>query len=215
MEQLQLKPRATGANAKPHQLRAQGVLPLAIVATNKETMLAQMDRAAFETAMGHTDGIAKFTAKLEGESKAFEVLVREVQKNPLSRRTIHAVLQRVSESDVLKVQVAIVIHGDPECVQKGRSTLTQVTDHVELKGELGKLPEHIEVDVSGLDDVDKISVADLKLPEGVECLTSMDATVVTTQTIRTAAAAEETEGGEGGEGAGEAAPAAEGGEGSE
>ncbi len=184
MEKLELKPREIGLGSKPHQLRKRGVLPVAVVSTGEETILAQTDSRVFEEVMKHNEGLAKFMAKLDGEGKAFEVIVKEVQKTAIDRKIIHAVLQRVKETDTVKVSVPIIVHGDPVGVVKGRSTIAQYTDSIEVKGRLSLIPESIEIDASGLNDDDKILVGSIQLPHGVECLTSADATVVSCHTMR-------------------------------
>ncbi|MCC6404417.1 MAG: 50S ribosomal protein L25 [Fimbriimonadaceae bacterium] len=182
--QIQLQPRASGPGNKPHQLRRQGILPLAIVSKDGHTTLVQTDMAEFVFALAKTDGLSRFDATMEGEKGKFSVLVKQIHKEAVSRRPIHALLQVVTDSDIVKAEVSIAVHGEPESVSRNEATMAQLLNVLEVRGRLDSIPGTIDVDASGLSESDKILVSDLKLPEGVEVLSSPDSVVVTTQIAR-------------------------------
>ncbi|MGE0001839.1 MAG: 50S ribosomal protein L25 [Fimbriimonadaceae bacterium] len=182
--QIQLQPRASGPGNKPHQLRRQGILPLAIVDKDGQTVLVQTDMDEFVFALAKTDGLSRFDATFEGESGKFSVLVKQIHKEAVSRRPIHALLQIVTDSDIVKAEVSIAVHGEPESVTRHEATMSQLLNALEVRGRLDSIPGTIDVDASGLSESDKILVSDLTLPDGVEVLSSPDAVVVTTQVAR-------------------------------
>ena len=56
--------------------------------------------------------------------------------------------------------------------------LLQQLESVHLKGLPGDFPASIEIDVSNMKPGDQVTVADLKLPKGITCLTESDRLIV-------------------------------------
>lgn len=179
--QIDLQPRATGPGNKPHQLRQQGILPLALVGRDGQTALVQTRMDAFVSALAKTEGVSRLEATLEGKSGKFNVLVKQVHKEAVSRKPVHALLQIVTDADIVKAEVAIHVIGEPECVSRRAATIAQLLNNLEVRGRLDAIPASIDVDVTGMGESDKILVSQLALPNGVEALSSPDSVVVTTQ----------------------------------
>lgn len=153
-----------------------------------------------------------------GDFDGAQVLVKDLQVDPVHRTLVHADLFAVDLTEVITVSVPIHLIGIPEGV-----TLGGVMDHalraLELQCLPNAIPEELQVDVTALDVGDSLHVRDLTLPEGVELLTDADLSVVSVvaPTVEEEVVPEEGEEGEEGEtpeGEEGAAPAekAEGGE---
>lgn len=175
MQTLSIEKREGG---KASKLRREGRVPIAIQGRGQETVLASADEVELRRALAASHG-QKLMLALGGES-AFEVLVRGMDFDAAKGQLLAISAQRVSEDDVVKVSVPIVLDGEPESVHEGVSTLSSPTATVEVKGVLHDIPEEIHVDASQLSEHDKILVSDLHLPEGVEAQTSPDAVVAST-----------------------------------
>lgn len=100
--------------------------------------------------------------KLDGKSHL--VLVKDVQRHPVSRNLLHADFLAVKAGEKVDVEVAIVVVGEP-----APGTQATVEEHtVTVKASATAIPESIEVDVTGIEAGTVIRAADLVLPAGVE-----------------------------------------------
>jgi large subunit ribosomal protein L25 len=118
--------------------------------------------------------------------KKESVLLREVQRDPITHRPIAADFQRVSSTEAITASVHIVTVGVAPGVKEGGGVMDIVTHALEIKGPAGKLPEHFEIDVSALNVNDHITAGDVKLPSGFALITPADTVVVAVEGSRTA-----------------------------
>jgi large subunit ribosomal protein L25 len=118
--------------------------------------------------------------------KKESVLLREVQRDPITHRPIAADFQRVSSTEAINASVHIVTVGVAPGVKDQGGVMDIVTHALEIKGPAGKLPEHFEIDVSALSVNDHITAGDVKLPAGFMLITPADTVVVAVEGSRTA-----------------------------
>jgi len=177
MIELNVAPRE---GAKSKQLRNQGLVPIGIQRGGEPTLEVVAKSSEFRYALKQAHGHKMMVR--HGKEKPFEVLVRQVQFDPLKHSLLSATMQKVSETDVLTVDVEVHTTGVPESVDNNIARITFPTTHVQLKGVLKDIPEQIELDVSGLGENDKVLASDLKLPKGIELASSGEAVLATTQT---------------------------------
>ncbi|MDE3089730.1 MAG: 50S ribosomal protein L25 [Chloroflexota bacterium] len=103
------------------------------------------------------------------------VLAREVQRNPLTGRIIHVDFQEVSMTEKLTTPVPLVLVGTSPAVTRGDGLLIHGINTVEIRVLPGDLIPQIEVDVSGLLELNQsLYVKDLKVGEKIEILTPGD-----------------------------------------
>jgi large subunit ribosomal protein L25 len=114
------------------------------------------------------------------------VLLREVQRDPITHRPISADFQRVSQTEEIYASVAVITVGTAPGVKDSGGVMDVVTHALEIKGPAGKLPEHFEIDVSGLAVNDHITAGDVKLPAGFTLITPAETIVVAVEGSRTA-----------------------------
>lgn len=118
--------------------------------------------------------------------KKESVLLREVQRDPITHRPISADFQRVSSTEEINTSIGIVTVGVPPGVKDQGGVMDVVTHALEVKGPAGNLPEHFEIDVSALNVNDHVTAGDVKLPHGFTLITPADTVVVAVEGGRTA-----------------------------
>jgi len=118
--------------------------------------------------------------------KKESVLLREVQRDPITHRPIAADFQRVSSTEAITASVHIVTVGIAPGVKEGGGVMDIVTHALEVKGPAGSLPEHFELDVTALNVNDHITAGDVKLPAGFTLITPAETVVVAVEGSRTA-----------------------------
>lgn len=118
------------------------------------------------------------------------VLLRDVQRDPVSHRPIHADFQRVTKGEEISATIAIAVVGTSEAVKDG-AVLDIVTRAIDVKGPADKIPDNITLDVTEMGVHTHVSASDLVLPAGFTLVTPPDAVIISIEPSRTAALAEE------------------------
>ena len=185
MATLQVESREGATSAKVGRLRASGVLPMALIIKGQGTKLVQAQEKHVRTALKGSTGAAVYSLSLDSDPKEIKVVIKEVQRDPVSRDVIHLTLQEVRDDEMIRLPVPIAFHGEPDCVTKKRSTFMSPLMHLEIYAKPADIPDHVHVDISQMEDNDKVVVGDLKLPNGVTTHVAADTVVATTFHIRT------------------------------
>src|SRR5262249_39703787 len=178
-----------------------GVEPVAVTADSL---------ALARVARGGANALVDLVGVKEVEGKP--VLLKELQRDPLSRRHVHFDLYAVNLRARLDVEVPIHYLGTPKGVQFDGGVLEPLLRTLEVSCMPLAIPEAINVDVSNLGIGDAIHVRDMQLPPDVVSKIEADTSVVHVvaprleEEVAPAAPAE----GEVAPAEGEAAPAAEG-----
>ncbi|QGU00540.1 LSU ribosomal protein L25p [Candidatus Syntrophocurvum alkaliphilum] len=117
-----------------------------------------------------------FSLNIEDEKEPVIALIREIQKKPVSGDVVHIDFLTVDMTEKLTSTVSVYILGDEEVIKKG-AVLQSGAKEVEVSCLPADLPDYISCDVSNLNIGDKVTVADLEVPEGVELLTDPESQV--------------------------------------
>ncbi len=125
------------------------------------------------------------------DGKHDSVLLRDVQRDPVNHRPIHADFQRVSKGEAITATVAIAVVGNSAAIKDG-AILDIVTRTIDIKGAAEQIPESISIDISDIAVHSHVSAGDLTLPAGFTLITPADQVIISIEAPRTAAQAEET-----------------------
>jgi large subunit ribosomal protein L25 len=115
-------------------------------------------------------------------------LVKDVQKDPVHQIIEHIDLLIVKKGEKIQVDVPVLVVG--ESFSGTIVNLDNAT--VALEVEATHIPEHVEVDIEGLEEGAHITAADLVLPKGASLITEPE-TLIVAITVPSAAAAAEIE----------------------
>ena len=115
-------------------------------------------------------------------------LVKDVQKDPVHQIIEHIDLIIVRRGEKVQIDIPVHVEGEPF----SGTIVVQDLSTVSVEAEATHIPEHIVVDVEGLEDGTHITAADLELPAGSTLLSDPEALVVAI-TLPSAPAAEATE----------------------
>jgi large subunit ribosomal protein L25 len=205
--QLNADKRETTGKAS-RRLRRQGLLPAVVYGHNASPASIQLDTHEFERVFGRA-GRTQLIDLVVGQGRAHKVLVKEVQRSPRKNTLIHVDFHQVSLREKLQVDVPVVVTGQAEPVAAGDADVLLVMHALRVECLPSRIPEAIEVDISGLTEVEAgVRVSDLQLPEGVTAVADPDDLVVKLAARRVAAVEEGEEAAAAAEGEAES-PAAE------
>ncbi len=108
-----------------------------------------------------------FNMKIEGHDDV-RVVCRDVQRNVVNDLPIHVDFLRLKRDTRLDMAIHVAFINEDKCegLAKG-GTLTVVRPEVELSVLAGDIPDHITVDLAGLEVGDTITISSITMPEGV------------------------------------------------
>ncbi len=105
-------------------------------------------------------------------------MIREFQRDPVSRKTLHIDFVRVLMDVKITVKVPIEVVGVAIGVKADAGILDLVTREVEIECLPANIPAHIAVDVTALEIGDVIRISDLPAMEGVTVVDNPEKVVV-------------------------------------
>ena len=157
--------RARVADKIPAVLYGHGTDPVHLLLPYHDTFLLVKDNA-------------NAVISLKGLKDPAMVLVKDIQRHPVKRQIMHMDLLLVKADEKVDVEVPIEIIGEPMAGLVANQDLL----NMEIFAPVIAIPEKIEVSVDGLEDGVVLSVADIKLPEGVEAKSDPEAIVLSVTT---------------------------------
>ena len=110
------------------------------------------------------------TLSMAGASQSRKVMLREMQRDPVTEALVHIDFLRVDPDKKLEVRVPVRLIGVPIGVKNEDGVLDFVHREVEVSCLPASIPEHLDVDVSELHVGQHVAVGDLTLVESVEFL---------------------------------------------
>lgn len=114
---------------------------------------------------------------LEVSGQKYLALIKDAHFNPVKRRLQHVVFQAIKRDEKVEAEVPIQLEGEIPAEKIGLQVLRHL-DEVEIEALPANLPDFLVADASVLAEIgDKITVADLKVPEGVTILTEPEQSI--------------------------------------
>jgi large subunit ribosomal protein L25 len=167
------------------KLRTEGVVPGVVYGHRSDSEAVVLDGAEFRRVYAKAGRTHLVDLELDG-GRAQKVLIKEVQIHPRFDGPQHVDLFRIDLKEKLQIDVPITIVGEsPEPVKRGEADLLISLHAIRVECLPGDIPEAIEVDVSGLENIDDaVRVHDIHLAEGVTVMTGGDEMIVKVQAHR-------------------------------
>ncbi len=157
----------TGKKVK--RLRKEKKLPAVLYGAGKENFLISLDYSDFLKAFREL-GSSTILTLLIDDKDTENVLIHDIEEDPVSGDIIHADFLRVKMDEEVHAHIELEFIGESEAVKQG-GVLVKNMYEIEVAALPQYLPNKIEVDLSKLKNIDDvITVADLSLPEEVEVL---------------------------------------------
>ncbi len=151
------------------KLRAAGRVPAVLYGRELEPVHLSLDTREAEQ-LFHSISVDNTIVDLavEGEEKAYQTLIREIQVHPLRQLLIHVDFLRIQEGITVDVNVPVQLLGIPEGVKNSGGVLEQIIHDLPVRCIPSKIPQSIDIDVTHLDVNESLHVYDIEFEEGVE-----------------------------------------------
>lgn len=171
---------------KVKRLRRDGLLPATVYGKGISPISIQINDRTFNQTYRQVGRSALVELNIPNQP-AQSAFVHAVQRHPVSRAIIHVDFRVVDLRVEITVDVPITFVGESPLVERGDAVLNAVANSLAVRALPARLPQHINVDLSVLDELDKsIHVRDLAPSADYAIQTDPDELLVSLAVARTA-----------------------------
>ena len=156
---------------KTKTLKEKGLLPAVLYGPKIKPLSLELDYKGFEKIFKEAGGSSLIYLEIEKEKEKPQVLIHDIQRDPLSDKILHVDFYQVPLTKEIEAKVHLVFEGECPAAKELGGTLVKNIAEIEVKSLPQNLPKEIKVDISQLKTFeDHIFISDLKLPAGVKIL---------------------------------------------
>jgi len=174
--ELQAEKRNVGARSVVKAIRRQGRVPGVAYGDGEPTALSVDERTLMAILKSERGRNALINLKIDGA--AHPVLLKEIQRHPITRIVRHVDFHRISLKKRIETAVPIHVQGEAPGVKVGGGILEHVVRDVRVRCLPAEIPAALNVDVSNLQINQSIKGKDLVAPQGVELLLDAELVIV-------------------------------------
>ena len=178
MDQITLEAeQRTVLGKKVKALRREGKLPAVIYGKGVDPLPITLDARDVRITLAEIGANTLITIKIDGEDHL--ALVRDLQREVISRGLLHVDFQAVSLEESISTTVPVAVEGEAPAVSEYNALLVTELEELEIEAKAKDLPDRITVDVTGLTEIgDNILIRDLMISGDVRILNDPDEIVI-------------------------------------
>jgi large subunit ribosomal protein L25 len=175
---LQVRERESRGSADARRLRKQGLIPGVLYGKGKSSYAICVPERELRRVLTGAGGLhAILDVVLEGKNTTHASILKDYQQDPIRGHISHIDLHEVRLDQPIQASVTVQLVGEPAGVKEG-GVLSQVQREINVEALPMEIPEHVELDVSGMAIGDTLRLADLPAIEGVTYLDDPEETVL-------------------------------------
>ncbi|MBI5550778.1 MAG: 50S ribosomal protein L25/general stress protein Ctc [Desulfobacterales bacterium] len=186
METIALKAetRKTKGNSPARALRREGKVPAVLYGPKTEPSMLTLQAYDLEVAMKKGGlGRTVFNLVVDDGAGSRPVMVKEMQRHPLSNAMLHVDLYEVSMDRKIRVRVPVIATGKAVGVENG-GVLQIIRRELEVYCLPNEIPANVTIDVTNLDVGNAVHVEDIPMPGNVEFPHETNFTILTVSATR-------------------------------
>ena len=160
-------------------LRRQGLTPANLYGHNVKSTALQVDTIQLKHTLAKAGKSSLVALKVDGSKQPKMVIIRDIQREPLTGSVLHIDLYQVKMEKKIKLEVPLVFVGEATAIRDRGGILVQNMNTVEVECLPANMPYNIEVDLSVLKELDQaVHVKDLAFDESVTPVTDPEQSIV-------------------------------------
>lgn len=179
--QLDSKKRTTIGKGSARKLRSMGRLPVILYGPETDSIMLSLDYKQLEkTLRGKSAESIIFDLRVDsnGKNNSKRVMIKEIQKDPVTRDYLHVDFYEISMEKELEVDIPVYLVNTPIGVSEGG-----ILEHIRRELKILCMPKNlidkIEIDVSGLDVGQSLHIEDISFPPGLKSIEDGNLTIAT------------------------------------
>lgn len=169
MQEITLKlDERTVVGKKAARLRQEGLVPSVVYGGKADPITTQSPSVETTKVAQAAGKHSPVHLTIDGKKKL--AIIKSIDFDPVKHSVRHIAFHTIKQNEKIVTEVPIVLVGEGESeAEKAGLVVLQAIEKIEVRAIPANLPESLELSVRGLaTDEDKLTVADLVLPEGVE-----------------------------------------------
>lgn len=163
--------RPTKGKSAAKALRKEGNIPAVVYGLNEPPAAIAIPSKVVARILASATGMNSVVyLQREGTDIKRHVIIKDVQRDPVTRRLVHVDFLRVDPNHKVKVHVPVRLQGVPAGVKAQGGLLDFVHREVVIECLPSLIPTHIDVDVTALNVGDTIRIDQLGLPSTLKVI---------------------------------------------
>ncbi len=182
----------TGKFNKNHarRVRVEGKIPAVVYGAGQDAVAVTVDpRVVTKILHSEAGHNTIFDLNVEG-APLVKAMIVDWQHEPIKGKLLHIDFKRIAMDKAMRVSVPVLLTGVPAGVKNSGGILDQVLREVEIECLPADIPDHIDIDVTGLELHGVIHISDLRHSGSIKFLGDEHALVAHVTIIKEEAAAE-------------------------
>jgi large subunit ribosomal protein L25 len=166
---LKVKPRERAGKGAARATRRADLVPGVVYGGKAEPTLISVEPRTLTTLLHNPNfRITIFDMEIEG-GKTERTMAMDVQMHPVTDRPIHVDFRRIDKNTPVKVPVPVRFLNEAASPGiKIGGVLNIVRHDIEVRAKPDDIPDHIDVDLTGLKIGDSVHINAITLPKGVK-----------------------------------------------
>jgi large subunit ribosomal protein L25 len=167
-------------SAESRRLRKEGLVPGVLYGNGEPISISIAERELRRALTGASGLHSILDVEIDGKGETHASILKEYQVDPVRGGVTHVDLQEVRLDRAITASVTVLLLGgeDAPGVREG-GVLSQPLREVNVEALPLEVPEHLDIDVSGMDLGDTLRISDLATPEGVTLLDDPELVIAT------------------------------------
>jgi large subunit ribosomal protein L25 len=167
-------------SAESRRLRGQGVVPGVLYGNGEPVAISIAERELRRALTGSAGLHTILDVEIDGKGSTHASILKEYQVDPVRGGVTHVDLQEVRLDQAIHASVSVQLVGgeDAPGVREG-GVLSQPLREVTVEALPLEVPEHLVLDVSGMEIGGTLRISDLTAPDGVTLLDDPEMVVAT------------------------------------
>lgn len=149
-------------------LRKKGLVPVHLFGHKVDSMALQGEAAVVGKVVSQAGKTRLVSLTVGQAGKSRNVMVREVQRDPIRGSLVHVDFYEVDMAEKIRVEVPILIVGESPALKIRENMLHQGLSSLVIECLPDKMPDKVDVDISSIKEVEEaVRVKDLHIPDVV------------------------------------------------
>ena len=186
--------RSTRGKNEARRLRRAGRLPAVVYGgTPVESRSVEVDPKALLRILHSESGINTLVELEVDGSPSGQVLIKNIQHDPVTDTLLHADFYRLAMDKAITVTVPVTLSGEAAGVKQQGGLLDFVTREIQVECMPADIPEHVDIDVHELMIGDGVRVRDVSEGRSWTPVSDLDTLLVHVTTAKTGSDDDEDE----------------------
>ncbi len=179
MKTLKFEEREKAGKSHAKQLRREGKIPAVIYGHGENPQKIYIEKSDLKSyTHEHKEEIIRL-----GGGRGKNVVIKEVQYNPVTGEAMHIDFMHIHKGEKLKVSIPIILEGTAHGVKEG-GVMEQWIREIEIECLPKDIPNEFTLDIAGLGVGESLHIRDLSVGDEIKLHVNPDDTVVSVMAPR-------------------------------